>query len=94
MPLQPELFDNAFRELSRTAYWLQINIGKEKFKVNISNIWLDDITLSAYMPEKDAEDGIKISFRVQEEEFDTNTSKWMNTAGNFLRYQTRRIGFY
>ena len=94
MPLQPEAFDNAFRELSRTAYWLQINIGKEKFKVNISNIWLDDITLSAYMPEKDAEDGIKISFRVQEEEYDTNTSKWTNTAGNFLRYQTRRIGFY
>lgn len=94
MPLQPEAFNEALQELSRTAYWMQINIGKEKFKVNISNLWLDEITLSAYMPEKEAENGVKISFRVQEEKYDISSLKWSNTAGELLRYQTRRIGFY
>lgn len=94
MPKKPEMFTEAFKSLSNTAFWLVINIGSEKFKLNISNLFTKDITLSAYMPEKEAVKGVKVSFSIQREVFDINTLQWKDMSGKFLRYQSRKIGFY
>ncbi|MGI2227754.1 hypothetical protein [Shewanella frigidimarina] len=94
VPDNSDVFTTAFKELSNTAFWLRINIGSEKFKLNISNILTEDITLSAYMPEKAVGNGVKVSFSVEREEFNPNTYQWKDMSGKLLRYQSREIEFY
>ncbi|WP_282109235.1 hypothetical protein [Shewanella algicola] len=94
MPNDPELFTTALKLLSNNAFWMTINIGGEKFKLNISNLLIDEITVSAYMPEADAIKGIKVGFSVGREVFDPSSYQWKDMNGKFLRYQSREIEFY
>lgn len=94
MPSNPTVFTEAFKELSNRSFWLKINIGDEKFKVNISNLLIEDITMSAYMPETEAIKGLKVGFRVEGETYDITSHKWSDVSGDFLRFQSRKIAFY
>jgi hypothetical protein len=93
-PSSSTVFTEAFQELSKTSFWLKINVGSEKFKINISNILIDEVIVSAYMPAAEAVKGLKVRFRVEEEIFQSGSYKWTDTVGKFLRFQSRRVGFY
>jgi len=94
MPSDPIVFTDAFKELSNTSFWLHINIGDEKFKVNISNLLIEDVTMSAFMPEAKAINGLKVGFKVEGETYDITSHKWKDVSGKLLRFQSRQIAFY
>ncbi|WP_076414929.1 hypothetical protein [Shewanella sp. UCD-KL12] len=89
-----EVYSDALRELSKRSFWLRIDVGREAFHLNLSNLMVNELTFSVYQPISWLNDGIKITTSVREEIYNVNNSSWSDINGNFLRYQNREIYFY
>lgn len=89
-----EVYSAALRELSKRSFWLRIDVGREAFHMNLSNLMINELTFSVYQPISWLTNGIKIKTSVREEKYNVNDSSWSDMNGNFLRYQNREIYFY
>lgn len=89
-----DVYSAALKELSKRAFWLRIDVGREAFHLNLSNLMVNELTFSVYQPISWLSDGLKIKTSVREEKYNVNDSSWSDMNGNFLRYQNRQIYFY
>ncbi len=89
-----EIYNSALRELSNRAFWLRVQIGRESFHINLSHVFIEELTFSAYQPISWIADGIKIKSSVREEQYNSNNLSWSDMSRKLLRYQDRKIKFY